>query len=91
MAQSLTDFLQASRLTVVDVNKDAGRIRVRDAADMCTDLTCQGTLVVTEEEQKTDLGLLNPGDIIKVEAQDGRAQKIVVLRRAWDEIASPET
>ena len=91
MAQSLTDFLQASRLTVVDVNKDAGRIRVRDAADICTDLICQGTLVVTEEEQRTDLGLLNPGDIIKIEAQDGRAQKIVVLRRAWEEIASPET
>jgi len=91
MAQSLTDFLQTNRLTVVGINKEAGRVRVRDAADMCTDLTCQGTVVVTDAEQKADLDLLNPGDIIKVETQDGRAQRIVVLRRAWDEIASPET
>ena len=91
MAQSLTDFLQASRLTVVEVSRETGSVRVRDAADMCADLACQGTLVVTEEEQKADLGLLNPGDIIKVEGQGGQAQKIVVLRRAWDEIASPET
>jgi len=91
MARSLTDFLQTSRLTVVDIDKEAGRVRVRDAADMCTDITCQGTLVVTDEEQKADLGLLHRGDIIKVDAQDGKARKIVVLRRAWDEIASPET
>lgn len=90
MQQSLTDFLQASRLTVVEVNAEAGKVRVRDTADMCSDLTCHETLVVTDDEQKADLGLLNPGDIIKVEGQDGRAQKIVVLRRAWDEIASPE-
>ncbi len=90
MAQSLTDFLQVSRLTVVEVNKEAGRVRVRDAADVCSDLSCQGAVVVTDEVQRADLELLNPGDIIKVEAREGHAQKIVVLRRAWDEIASPE-
>ncbi len=91
MAQSLTDLIQKSRLTVVSVDKEAGRLRVRDDAEMCTDLTCQGALVVTGEESKADLGLINPGDIIKVEAKDGRPEKIVVVRRAWEEYASPET
>lgn len=91
MAQSLTDLLQKSRLTVVSVDKAAGRLRVRDDADLCSDLSCQGSLVVTEGESKADLGLINPGDIIKVESKDGRAEKIVVVRRAWQEFGSPET
>ncbi len=91
MAQSLTDLLQKSRLTVVSVDKAAGRLRVRDDADLCSDLSCQGSLVVTEGESKADLGLINPGDIIKVESKDGRAEKIVVVRRAWEEFGSPET
>ncbi len=91
MAQSLTDLLQKSRLTVVSVDKAAGRLRVRDDADLCSDLSCQGSLVVTEEDSKADLGLINPGDIIKVESKDGRAEKIVVVRHAWEEFGSPET
>ena len=91
MAQSLTDLLQKSRLTVVEVDKGAGRLRVRDDSETCTDLTCQGSLVVTEEESGADLGLINPGDIIKVESNAGRPEKIVVVRRAWQEYASPET
>ncbi|MBI3028973.1 MAG: hypothetical protein HYY64_05635 [Candidatus Rokubacteria bacterium] len=91
MAQSLTDLIQKSRLTVVSVDKSAGRLRVRDDSEMCTDLTCQGSLVVTEEESRADLGLINPGDIIKVELNAGRPEKIVVVRRAWEEYASPET
>ena len=91
MAQSLTDLIQKSRLTVVEVDKGAGRLRVRDDSEMCTDLTCQGALVVTEEESRADLGLINPGDIIKVESNAGRPEKIVVVRRAWEEHTSPET
>lgn len=91
MAQSLTDLIQKSRLTVVAVDKEAGRLRVRDDAEVCTDLACQGSLVVTAEESRADLGLINPGDIIKVESKAGRPAKIVVVRRAWDEFASPET
>ena len=91
MAQSLTDLIQKSRLTVVEVNKAAGRLRVRDDAEKCTDLTCHGALVVTDELSGADLGLINPGDIIKVEFQEGGPQKIVVVRRAWEEHASPET
>lgn len=91
MGQSLTDLIQKSRLTVIEVDKGAGRLRVRDDSEMCTDLTCQGSLVVTEEESRADLGLINPGDIIKVESKAGRPEKIVVLRRAWEEHTSPET
>jgi hypothetical protein len=91
MAQSLTDLMQKSRLMVVEVDKGAGRLRVRDDSEMCTDLTCQGSLVVTEEESRADLGLINPGDIIRVESKAGRLEKIVVVRRAWEEHTSPET
>jgi anti-sigma-K factor RskA len=91
MAQSLTERLQESRLTVVAVDPERGRVRVRGAADACTDLACsEQALVVTDEGTTSDLGALNPGDTIKVESAAGRAQKLIVLRHAWDEIASPE-
>jgi hypothetical protein len=91
MAQSLTDLIQKSRLTVVEVNKQAGRLRVRDDSETCSDLSCHGALVVTDEMSGADLGLINPGDIIKVEAREGRPEKIVVVRHAWNEFSSPET
>lgn len=86
---SLTDWLQRSRLTVVAVDQTNGRIRVRGEADVCSELTCgEGALVVTEEG-RSGLDALIPGDIIKVEPGD-RPQQIIVVRRAWEEIASPE-
>ena len=91
MAESLTDLIQKSRLTVVAVDREAGRLRVRDDSETCADLACQGCLVVTEGESGVDLGLINPGDIIKVESNAGRPEKIVVVRRAWEEYASHET
>ena len=91
MSQSLTEWLQQSRLTVVAVDKENGRLRVKRSDDQCSDLSCQkGTLVVTEDETRADLDLLNPGDIIKVEPAGGRPEKIVVVRRVWEELASPE-
>jgi hypothetical protein len=91
MMQSLTDWLQRSRLMVVQVDPKEGRLRVQGADDACTDLSCQErTLVVTDEGTTNDLEALNPGDIIKVESAAGRPEKIVVLRRAWEEWASPE-
>lgn len=91
MTQSLTERIQQSRLMVVEVDKDKGRLRVRGEADACTDLTCHDqTVVVTDEATHHDLDVLNPGDMIRVESAAGRADRIVVVRRAWDEIASPE-
>jgi hypothetical protein len=92
MAQSLSEVIQQSRLTIVAVDKRRGGLRVRGAGDACTDLSCSDqVLVVTDEETKADLDLLNPGDIVKIEPLAGPASKIVVVRRAWEEIASPES
>jgi hypothetical protein len=91
MSQSLTDWLQQSRLLVVEVDKDRGRLRVRGPQDECTELSCQAqTLVVSEEGATADLEALNPGDIVKVESRAGHPERIIVLRRAWEEWASPE-
>ena len=91
MTQSLTEHIQSSRLVVVEVKRAEGRLRVRGEADMCTELSCsEETLVVMDEDTKTGLDTLHPGDIIKVEPAGGRPDRIVLLRRAWDELASPE-
>ena len=91
MVQSLTDSLQQNRVIVVAVDKDAGRVRVKSEADMCTDLSChEQTLIVTDEGQGTDLGALNAGDIVKLRSSGGRAHEIVVVRRVWEELSSPE-
>ena len=91
MTQSLTEWLQQSRLMVVAVDRNKGRVLVRDHADVCTELSChERTVVVSDQEMGGNLEALNPGDLIKVESASGRAEKIVVLRRAWEELASPE-
>ena len=91
MAQSLSESIQQSRMVVVEVDKSRGRLRVRGAADACTDLSCsEQVVVVTDGEVKADLDFLNPGDIVKIEPGAGSVERIVVVRRAWEEIASPE-
>ncbi len=90
MTQSLTDWLQRSRLTVVEVDAARRRLRVRGAGDACSELSCGERTLVMADEGSGGLDALNPGDIIKIEPVNGRAETIVVLRRAWEEIASPE-
>jgi hypothetical protein len=91
MTQSLTDWLQQSRLVVVAVDPAQRRVRVKTEAEACTDLTCsEQTLVVSEQSTGPDLGALNPGDIVKVEQTAGRPERIVVVRRVWEELTSPE-
>jgi hypothetical protein len=92
MIERVTEWLQKSRLTVVSVDKESGRLRVRGEADRCSDLSCHdGTLIVTDDASRADLDLLNPGDIIKIEPSPEKPEKIVVVRRVWEELASPET
>ncbi len=93
MARSLTDQVLETRMSVVSVDTSTGKVIVRGSDDTCRDLSCSGaTVVATEETEKPDLGLLLPGDVIKVQAgRDGSPEKIVVLRRAWQETESPET
>ena len=92
MEHGLTEWLQRSRLTVVEVERAAGRVRVREDGDTCTELSCPSeTLVLSDDGEGTsDLGTLNPGDIIKVDGSAGRPSRIVVLRRVWEEYTSPE-
>jgi hypothetical protein len=91
MAQSLTDWLQQSRVVVVSVDPVTRRVRVKGDADACTDLSCsERTLVVTDEGAAANLAALNAGDIVRVEEASGRPQRIVVVRRVWEELTSPE-
>jgi len=90
MAYSLTDSLKHDRFHVVSVDKTAGTMRVRGAAEACTDISCGEALVVTDEGTSHDLERLNPGDIVTLEHKDGRAQQIRVVRRVWEEYSSPE-
>ncbi len=90
MAYSLTDSLKHSRFSVVSVDRQAGRLRVRGEAEACTDVACGDAVVVTDEGTTKDLEQINPGDIVTLEQKDGRAQQIRVVRRVYDEYSSPE-
>jgi hypothetical protein len=91
MTPSLTEWIQQSRLTVVAVDTAGRRLRVRGVDEACSDLSCpERTLVVSDDGSVGSLEALNPGDIVKIESAAGRPEKIVVLQRAWDELASPE-
>ena len=78
MVQSLTDWLKQSRLIVVAVEMDKGRVRVKGDGEVCSDLSCsEQTLVVSD-------------DVVKVERATGKPDRIVVVRRVWEELTSPE-
>jgi hypothetical protein len=88
---SFTDWLEQHRYTVVEVDPDAGRLRLREHGGACRDLTCRAeTVVVGDDGQRSELHGLNPGDIVRMDAAAGRADRIAVLRRVWDEFSSPE-
>jgi len=89
MSQSITDWLQQSRVMVVEVDRDHGRLRVKGAT--CSDLSCPAqTVVVTEDGVEAPVDALNPGDVVRIEEGDAGVARIVVLRRVWEQIASPE-
>jgi hypothetical protein len=91
MAERLSESLQSTRLTVIEILKEAGRLRVKGAADACTDVAC-GTEAIVEASEGPSGGLeaLYPGDIIRLEPTPGGPQRIRVVRRVWDELTSPE-
>jgi hypothetical protein len=91
MTQSLTDWLQRSRYTVVAVDPGSGHLRVRGHEDACRDLACgPETTVVIAEEGTAGLASLLPGDIVRLEDDGARGRRVVVVRRVWDELTSPE-
>ena len=92
MTQSLTDWLQQSRVVVVAVDPEQHRVRVRGEGDTCSDLACADTTLVLTDDGPAGLETLNAGDIIRVEpsTMPGAAGRIVVVRRVWEELTSPE-
>jgi hypothetical protein len=87
----LSGAVQIGRQTVLTVDP-AGRrfLSVTGTGQVRVSEVNKGTLVLTEEAQGGGLALLKPGDIIRVDAPRGQIQKIVVLRRGWQELESPE-
>ena len=73
----LTDQMQTTRMTVVQVDKSAGKV-------LCAEHR-KGTAV-----SSADLKAVGSGDIVKVERRDGQPSRITVPRHASDEIGSPE-
>jgi hypothetical protein len=91
MALSLTEWLQQSRLIVVGVDPITRSVRLKNESNACTDLSCgERTLVVSDDGVGRDLTALNAGDIVRVEETAGRPERIVVVRRVWEELTSPE-
>jgi hypothetical protein len=92
MTQSLTDWLQQNRLIVVSVNAATRRVRLKSAADVCTDVSCaEQTVVVTDETASGGLDALNAGDIVRLDGgTPAQPERIVVVRRVWEELTSPE-
>ena len=88
---SFTESLKKDRHIVVAVDPSRGRVRLKGFADACTDLSCsESTLVVSDEGTRADLAVLNAGDIVRLEGPGDRPERIVVVRRVWDELSSPE-
>jgi hypothetical protein len=92
MTETLTDWLQQNRLVVVSVDPSQHRLRLKGAAEVCSDVSCsERTVVVTEDDAAAGLAALNAGDIVKLDGgTPGRPERIVVVRRVWDELTSPE-
>jgi hypothetical protein len=91
MSQSLTDWLQQTRFVVVGVDPTRRHLRIRGEGEVCTDLSCsERTVVVTDDGRGPDLAALNPGDIVKIENASGHLERIVVVRRVWEELTTPE-
>ena len=77
-AQSPTDSLQSDRLTVVKIDKASGAVLLKN-----------GVSASWHSAGKRDIDGLGAGDIVRVSA-NGSGHTITILRRAADEIASPE-
>ena len=87
-AGSLTDELQTNRMTVVEVDKAAGAVLLRNSVSTSW-LQAQGATIIAPHATKRDFGLLHTGDIVRVR-RDGGALTIIILRTAADEVGSLE-
>lgn len=87
----VTGAVQPRRLTILEVNEQAGRLVSLTGAGrvLVTDLS-RDPFVVTEESGAGSLALLKPGDVVRIEPMSGRTQRIVVLRHGREELESLE-
>ena len=87
----VTGALHQRRLTILEVNEQAGRLVSLTGAGrvLVTDLS-RDPFVVTGDSGAGSLALLKPGDVVRIEPMSGRTQRIVVLRHGWQELESPE-
>ena len=92
MTLSLTEWLQQNRLVVVSVDPEKQRVRLKGVADVCTDISCsERTMVVSEDDRDAGLAALNAGDIVRLDGgRPGEPERIVIVRRVWEELTSPE-
>jgi hypothetical protein len=77
LGAGLTEQLQADRMTVLKVDRAGGRVQCAEHQ--------KWTAV-----SKQSLEAVAPGDIVRMERSAGTATRLVVLRTAADEMASPE-
>jgi len=87
----MTRAVQMGRDTVLTVDPSVGRVlSLTGTGEVRVSEVSKSVTVVTDERQRASLALLRPGDVIRVEAPRGQIQRIVVLRRGWQELESPE-
>ena len=75
-AGTLTDLMQSSRMTVMQVDRASGQV-------LCAEHRRWTTVA------RADLTDVNAGDIVRIDRGDGRAH-LTVLRTAADEMSTPE-
>jgi hypothetical protein len=76
-AETLTERLQQTRMTVLRTDRQAGTF-------MCAEHRRWMSV------SKADLSKVHEGDIVNVEKRNGRPARLMVVRSASDELASPE-
>jgi hypothetical protein len=86
-----TRAIQLKRLTVLGIDRSARRLlSITGSGRILRADVSNGAVVVMEDRKTTDLALVKPGDVITVEPSGGPIRRIVVLRQAWQDMASPE-
>ena len=89
---SLTESLHQDRHVVVAVDLSRNTVRLKGTAEVCTDISCSEQTIVLADDAggRAGLAMLHAGDIVKLEGPPTSPQRIVVLRRVWDELSTPE-
>jgi len=87
----LTAAVGMQRQTVLNVDPAARRfLSLTGTGQVLESEVSTTTVVETGNERAAGLAVLRPGDVIRVEAPEGRIQRIVVLRSGRQEEESPE-